>query len=113
LIADQKTEVRPKNWLTPVALVLLREETSYGYELMERIEEFGFEEINPGTMYRKLRQMEREGLCKSEWETSGSGRARRMYSVTDEGEAYLEAWAEGCKKHQHVMASFAQAYTSK
>ncbi len=58
-------DLRPKNWLTPVALVLLREENSYGYELMERIGEFGFEEINPGTLYRTLRQMENQGLCES------------------------------------------------
>jgi PadR family transcriptional regulator len=53
-----KIEVRPKNWLTPVALVILREESSYGYELMERLEEFGFEQIRAGTLYRTLRQME-------------------------------------------------------
>jgi DNA-binding PadR family transcriptional regulator len=36
-----------------VVLVLLKEESSYGYELMERIdEEFGFEQINPGSVYR-------------------------------------------------------------
>jgi DNA-binding PadR family transcriptional regulator len=29
--------------MVPVALVTLREEKSYGYELMERLEEFGFE----------------------------------------------------------------------
>ena len=64
-----KIEVRPKNWLTPVALVILREESSYGYELMDRIEEeFGFEPINPGSVYRALRQMEKEGLCRSEWD---------------------------------------------
>src|SRR5918995_2027891 len=40
-----KIEVRPRNWLTPVALVILREEGSYGYELMDRLEEFGFEQI--------------------------------------------------------------------
>jgi PadR family transcriptional regulator PadR len=97
LIADQETVVRPKNWLAPVALVILREQTSYGYELMERIEEFGFKEINPGTMYRKLRQMEREGLCKSVWETSGSGPARRLYSVTVEGEAYLRPGQRGAR----------------
>jgi PadR family transcriptional regulator, regulatory protein PadR len=110
LIADQKTGIWPKNWLTPVALVILREETSYGYGLMERIEEFGFEAINPGTLYRKLRQMEREGLCKSEWETSGSGPARRMYSVTVEGIAYLNDWAKACKKYQKVLDSFTQTY---
>ncbi len=32
-------EVRPRNWLTPVALVILREESSYCYELMERLED--------------------------------------------------------------------------
>ena len=40
---QKKIVVRPRNWLTPVALVILREESSYGYELMERLEEFGFE----------------------------------------------------------------------
>ncbi len=57
LAADHHNiEVRPKNWLTPVALVLLREESSYAYALMERLEEeFGFEQILPGTLYKTLR----------------------------------------------------------
>ena len=42
-------EVRPKNWLIAAALVMLREEGSYGYELMELLEEGGFGQINPGT----------------------------------------------------------------
>ena len=38
-----------------MTLVLLREESSYGYELMERLEEeFGFEQIRAGTLYRTL-----------------------------------------------------------
>ena len=108
-----KIKVRPRNWLTPVALVILREESSYGYELMERLEEFGFAEINPGTLYRTLRQMENEGLCESEWETSEGGPARRMYAITDAGESYLAAWAERCKAYQNVMDCFFQAYTSR
>jgi Transcriptional regulator PadR-like family len=59
LAAEPKVEVRPRRWLIPVALVLLQEENSYGYELMERIEEeFGFEQINAGSVYRALRQMD-------------------------------------------------------
>jgi PadR family transcriptional regulator, regulatory protein PadR len=105
-------DVRPKNWLIPVALLSLREKSSHGYELMDRIARFGFEQINPGTLYRALRQMENEGLCESEWETSngGSGAACRTYSVTDAGEAYLGSWAEGCKKYQKVLDSFYLAY---
>ena len=108
-----KIEVRPRNWLTPVALVILREEGSYGYELMDRLEEFGFEQIRAGTLYRTLRQMEQESLCKSEWETSESGQTRRMYSITEAGESYLAAWAEACKQYQTVMDCFYQAYTSR
>ena len=104
-------EVRPRNWLIAAALVALREESSYGYELMERLENLGFGEVNPGTLYRKLRQMEREGLCKSEWKTSTSGPARRVYSLTDGGEEYLEAWAQGCQHYQQIMDAFYQAYT--
>jgi len=68
LAAQQKVEARPKKWLIPLILLWLREESSsYGYEVMERLEEeFGFEQISPGTVYRTLRQMENEGLCKSE-----------------------------------------------
>ena len=96
-----------------MTLVLLREERSYGYELMERLEEFGFEQIRAGTLYRILRRTEQEGLCKSEWETLRGGPARRMYSITEDGEEYLAAWAEACKQYQNVMDSFYRAYTSR
>jgi PadR family transcriptional regulator PadR len=113
MAAQQKIEARPRNWLTPVTLVLLREESSYGYELMERLEEFGFEQISAGTLYRTLRRTEMDGLSKSEWETSAGGPARRMYSITESGEEYLAAWAQACEQYQNVMDSFARAYTSR
>ena len=113
MTSQQKVEARPRKWLTPVALVLLKEERSYGYELMERIEgDFGFEQINPGSVYRTLRRMENEGLCSSEWDVraEGGGPPRRMYAITDAGEAYLKAWAEACEKYQQLMNEFARVY---
>jgi PadR family transcriptional regulator PadR len=103
-------EARPKNWLVPVTLVILRESTSYGYELMQRLMEFGFEAINPGTLYRALRKMEKDGLCESEWETASAGPARRMYSITDAGGAYLDLWVESLEHFQHGMEAFFRAY---
>jgi PadR family transcriptional regulator PadR len=111
-VLDPKIDARPRAWLTPVVLVLLSEERSYGYELMERVTQFGFEEINSGIVYRTLRQLEREGLCQSEWETVKGGPARRMYSITDEGVEYLDAWADACKQYQRVLGSFTEAYVS-
>ncbi len=104
-------EVRPRNWLVPVILLALRDWNSYGYELMERAAVFGFEAMNPGTLYRTLRQMEKNGLCESKWETSRGGPARRMYSITDAGEAYLDFWAEALEQYQRNMEAFFSMYT--
>jgi PadR family transcriptional regulator, regulatory protein PadR len=106
-------DVRPKNWLVPVALVTLRKQSTHGYELMERLRRFGFEEINPGTLYRTLRKMEREGLCSSEWETSEVGPACRVYSLTGAGEAYLKSWARASERYQRVMDAFSLAYAAR
>jgi PadR family transcriptional regulator, regulatory protein PadR len=107
----RNVEVRPRNWLVPVILVTLRQWNSYGYELMERVADFGFEAINPGTLYRTLRQMDKEGLCESKWEaSSGGGPARRVYSITDAGEAYLDFWAEALEQYQRNMDIFFRLY---
>ncbi len=45
--------------------------------------------MNPTTFYRALRHAERNGLCRSEWETNKTGPPRRVYSTMDAGEAYL------------------------
>ncbi|MBV9452860.1 MAG: hypothetical protein JOZ19_01870 [Rubrobacter sp.] len=43
--------VRPKSWLKPTILLMLREWNSYVYKLIEQLTVFGFEAMNPGTMY--------------------------------------------------------------
>ena len=110
---ERKIEARPRNWVEPVALVLLREESSYGFELMERLEEYDFEQVRAGTLYRTLRRMEQEGLCRSEWEPSRVGPGCRIYSITEDGESYLAAWAEACKQYQNVVDCFYRAYTTR
>jgi poly-beta-hydroxybutyrate-responsive repressor len=108
-----KIEVWPKNWLTPVALVVLRKKPSYGYELIECLKEFGFEQVNAGTLYRALRQIDNEGLCEPKWETLEGSPARRMYYITAAGDGYLDAWVQACKRYRRVMDALSQAYTSK
>ena len=107
-----RIEVRPRNWLVPVILLTLRDCASYGYELMERTAKFGFEAMNPGTYYRTLRHMEKDGLCKSEWDTSsGAGPARRVYTITDAGEAYLQFWIDALEQYRRNMDAFFSLYT--
>jgi PadR family transcriptional regulator, regulatory protein PadR len=104
-------EARPKNCLKPVILVSLRQWNFYGYEMLERLTQFGYEAMNPGTLYRTLRRMEENGHVKSEWETSKGGPARRKYYVTEAGERYLDLWVEGIKQYQQAVNAFFRLYT--
>ena len=75
-------EAWSKNWLVPILLLMLRQWSSYGYELMEKMSAFGMYEINPGAFYRTLRQMEKDGIVSSSWSTSEAGPARPCPPVT-------------------------------
>ena len=109
-----KIEVRPRNWLVPVTLLTLQQYCSYGYKLMEQARAFGLGAASPGTFYRTLRQMEKDGLCESKWDTkSSSGPARRVYTITDAGEAYLGFWVDALEQYRRNMDFFFSLYTGK
>ena len=107
------TEAWSKNWLVPVVLLMLRQWSSYGYEIMEKMAAFGLTAMNAGTFYRTLRQMEKDGMVSSNWDTSEAGPARRVYSITEAGEAYLKFWAESLDQYQRMMDTFFQLYTGQ
>jgi poly-beta-hydroxybutyrate-responsive repressor len=102
--------VRPNNLLMPLLLMSLRQWNSYGYELMEKMAAFWEGAINAGTLYRTLRQMKKNGDIESTWETSESGPARRMYSITDAGVAYLDLWMASLEQYQRNMDAFLRLY---
>jgi PadR family transcriptional regulator PadR len=103
----------PKNWLSAVLLLILREWNLSGYELMKRLGRFGFAAMNTGTLYRVLRQMEQDGMVSSNWDTAGGGPARRVYSITEGGEAYLKLWAGSLEQYRKMMEMFFQLYTGQ
>jgi poly-beta-hydroxybutyrate-responsive repressor len=100
----------PHNWLMPAVLLLLRDWSSYGYDLAKALGSFGFAMMNPGPLYRMLRQMEKDGLVQSSWDTSGQGPARRIYSITAAGEAYLKLWAGSLGQYRKMMDRFFRLY---
>ena len=100
-----------RGFVRPWLLLLLLQHPSHGYELLER---FGQDErmpgIDPGLLYRTLRHLEDEGLVRSSWDAGPRGPARRLYQVTDEGIAYLHAWAEEIQATKERLEHFLQAY---
>jgi poly-beta-hydroxybutyrate-responsive repressor len=55
--------------------------------------------------------MEKNGMVHSSWDTSAGGPARRVYSITDAGEAYLKYWIDSLDQYQKMMNLFFQLYT--
>jgi PadR family transcriptional regulator PadR len=88
-------------------LLALAQGPVHGYELLERLPEV---EIDPGFLYRTLRAMEEEGLVRSSWDTSGSGPARRVYTLTDEGRTVLRAWAAHIRRLRKKLDQFLSTY---
>jgi len=93
--------------LTAHLLALLKGWSAYGYELAQRLEEAGFGDMNKGSIYRLLRQMERSGLVSSNWDTSSDGPSRRVYSMTDAGNIFLNSWLAFLEAHRRGLEQLA------
>ena len=110
-MTDQTTAepaLRPSgDMLTAHLLALLKGWSAYGYELAQRLEEAGFGELNKGSLYRLLRQMERSGLVSSNWDTSSDGPARRIYSMTQAGNLFLNNWLAFLEAHRRGLEHLA------
>jgi PadR family transcriptional regulator, regulatory protein PadR len=108
----QENRVQPRSWLQPFLLLALDQWQSHGYELIRRMSAFGFETLDRGSVYRTLRQLEKDGLVVSGWDTSKEGPARRLYSLTDAGRGYLNIWAVSLRGYQMMLNQFFSLYPS-
>jgi poly-beta-hydroxybutyrate-responsive repressor len=89
--------------LTTTLLAFLRKWNAYGYQLAQQLADAGLPAFDSGTVYRTLRQLERMGLVSSFWDTSESGPARRMYSLTKAGDLFLSSWIDVLGRYQAVL----------
>jgi PadR family transcriptional regulator PadR len=107
---DKATISMPKNLMVPVLLLSLRDWSLHGYKLIQELTRFGFTTIDQGNVYRTLRQLEKDNLIKSEWDTTTSGPAKRIYSITEAGEAYLSTCTDSLEQYQSIINRFFTIY---
>jgi poly-beta-hydroxybutyrate-responsive repressor len=99
---------RQNLWLEPSILLLLLDNPCHGYEIITRLPELGFSRnpIDPGAVYRTLRHMEENEFVNSVWDVTGSGPAKRQYTITTEGREHLLLWAEMLEGRRQAIDSF-------
>lgn len=96
-------------FVEPVVLLMLREKGhSYGYDLAATLKQHSLTdaEIEGASLYRTLRRLETNGHVRSSWDVHGSGPARRIYSLTAEGEQHLAEWSQVLDHLSKAMARF-------
>jgi DNA-binding PadR family transcriptional regulator len=94
-------------------LLLLHRGEAHGYNLIQGLEEFGFDvnSLNPGLVYRALHEMEQGGYVVSEWEEEKSlGPPRRVYRLTSQGDEVLSQWVEELRESRKVLDGFIEAH---
>src|ERR1700693_3528108 len=101
----------PKNYLMAWLLVVLKDLNLHGYEIMRTLKE-NFDVVSdPGTVYRALRQLERDGYITSWWDPKEQGPARRMYTLTAAGSDALKLWSSWLVQYRENLDAFFSLYT--
>jgi len=103
----------PKNYLMAWLLVMLKDYNLHGYEIMKDLKEKFDVVTDPATVYRALRQLEREGYISSWWDPKEQGPARRIYTITDSGCTALRQWNIALEQYRLNLDQFFDLYASK
>lgn len=109
---DEKPGVRPGPELRAAwLLLLLGSSVSYGYELRQELDARAIH-IDPATLYRLLRKLERAGWLESRWMSPTAGPRRRLYRVTAAGRRNLEELTGMITAGRDAHRGFLDAYAA-
>ena len=92
-----------KGTLALLILSLLSRKSMYGYEIAATVhrDTDGAFTWREGSLYPNLHKMEQGGLISGAWEEKETGRKRRYYHITEQGQAALhekqQSWTELCR----------------
>ena len=78
-------------------LKIISLEPTYGYEIVIKLQKFGFINVKEGTIYPLLMRLEKKAYISSEFRSSPLGPSRKYYSLTEDGQKLLSDFAESWK----------------
>ncbi len=100
-----------RRFLQPVLLLRLHQGEAHGYSLLDSLDEFGLNGLDPSVIYRLLREMEDEGWVSSTWdEEQTQGPPRRIYRLNKEGREVLDIWAVELGQSKSRIERFLKVY---
>lgn len=100
----------PRELLTPYVLLAISTQRMHGYLIEQYLNGLGLAHVEMTTLYRTLRQLEKDGLVRSAWEAGAQGPARRVYTLTEAGRTWLDAGASFLERYRTAIDLFFGAY---
>ena len=100
----------PRDILAPFVLLAVSLQRSHGYVIEDYLRALGLFGITMSTLYRTLRQMEKDGFLQSTWEPGPTGPARRVYTITDTGRVWLDSSAAMLGAYRDTIDRFFGLY---
>lgn len=96
-----------KGLLEGCILKIVSENETYGYEICEKLIEYGFEAISESSVYPILIRLEKKKLLYSVMKKSPLGPMRKYYYLTDEGveelNEFIVSWNKVKKNVDSVL----------
>ena len=83
-----------KGTLEGCILAVIGQRETYGYEISQQLERFGFGKIAEGTIYPLLLRLEKNGLAEALYRQSEVGPRRKYYRLTAAGREELAAFIQ-------------------
>lgn len=100
-----------RDFLVPYVLLALSMQRAHGYLIEQYLRGLGLVNVELSTLYRTLRQLEKNGLVSSTWEPGPEGPARRIYWLTDTGRWWLDAGAAALAGYRDIIDRFFGSYS--
>lgn len=92
-----------KGTLTGCILKIISGKETYGYEISQQLQKYGFSNISEGTIYPLLLRLKKNGFIKAEYRESALGPKRKYFTMTPAGEKELEAFVVNWKELEHAI----------
>lgn len=89
-----------KGILEGCILKIIDQTETYGYGIVNQLQQNGFQEVREGTLYPLLLRLEKKNLITAIYKPSPLGPSRKYYSLTQEGKEYVavfyKSWQDIC-----------------
>lgn len=92
-----------KGILEGCILKVISSKETYGYEISQQLQKYGFSDISEGTVYPLLLRLEKNNLITAEYRDSALGPKRKYFSITPTGEKELEAFRKNWQELNHAV----------